>query len=114
MVSSGWRLAFASAAVGAGVVLACTAAPQPVLITPVDRHPPPQTSNGHVVGADEKSPERALAEGATTGHLAPGWTAGDEGLKYDPKRDPAGPDPGSTRLEHVDGGAEVVPAEPQK
>ena len=114
MVTLGRRFAFglAAATVGACVVAACAAAPQPALIAPVER-PATTTSDGHVLGADEKSPERAMAEGATSGHLAPGWTAGDKGLKYDPKRDPAGPDDGATRLEHVDGGAEIVPP-PQK
>jgi hypothetical protein len=108
-------LVLAIAGVLGGVIAACSGAPQPVLAAPVDRDPAQQTSNGEVLGADQKSPERALAEGATTGHLAPGWTAGgDQGLKYDPKRDPTGPDPGSTRLEHVDGGAEVVPPKPSK
>lgn len=116
MVTTSWRVALALvvAGTGAGVAAACTAAPQPLVIAPVDRHPPPQTADGEVVGADRKSPERAMAEGATSGHLAPGWTAGDKGLKYDPKRDPRGPDEGATRLEHVDGGTEVVPAAPQK
>jgi hypothetical protein len=110
------RASVAGGVVGAMVaaVVACSGPTQPVVMAPnVDRHPPAQTSDGRPVGADDKSPERALAEGATTDHLAPGWAAGDKGLKYDPKRDPAGPDPGSTRLEHVDGGAEVVPSPPQ-
>jgi len=114
MVTLSWRSALGVAAASVAAVVACTGAPQPALITPIDRQPPPQTSDGEVVGADRKPPERALAEGATPGHLAPGWTAGDEGLKYDPKRDPTGPDEGATRLEHVDGGAEVVPPKPKK
>lgn len=92
--------AFACARPGEGVVVAPN----------IDRHPPPQSSDGEVIGANRKSPERSLAEGVSTDHLAPGWKADEKGLEYDPKRDPAGRDPGSTHLSHEDGGAEVVPS----
>ncbi|HEV8548917.1 MAG TPA: hypothetical protein VGQ57_07815 [Polyangiaceae bacterium] len=96
----------------AAVLAACSSQPtQNVVVAPnVDRHPPPQTSDGRVVGADDRSPERALAEGATTNHLAPGWTADKTGLKFDPKREPAGPEPGATRISTPDAGTEVVPS----
>jgi hypothetical protein len=97
--------------VALAIALGCAPSTGGVVVAPnVDRHPPPQSSDGRVIGADEKSPERSLAEGATTDHLAPGWKADEHGLEYDPKRDPAGSDPGSTRLSRQDGGAEVVPS----
>ena len=109
------RARVALALAGSLVVLVAAASCQRpgegVVVAPnVDRHPPPQSADGQVIGADRKSPERTLAEGVTTDHLAPGWKADEHGLEYDPKRDPAGSDPGSTRLEHRDGGAEVVPS----
>ncbi|HEY3494576.1 MAG TPA: hypothetical protein VGK73_07815 [Polyangiaceae bacterium] len=52
-------------------------------------HQPPRTSDGQVLGADGKAPGELLEESATTDHLAPGWTADEHGLKYNPKR-PAG------------------------
>jgi hypothetical protein len=92
-------------------VVSCQRPTEGVVVAPnVDRHPPPQSADGQVIGADRRSPERTLAEGATTDHLAPGWKADEHGLEYDLKRDPAGSDPGSTRLERRDGGAEVVPS----
>jgi len=93
------------------IAFGCARPTEGVVVAPnVDRHPPPQSSDGEVIGADRKSPEHSLAEGVSTDHLAPGWKADEHGLEYDPKRDPAGRDPGSTHLSHQDGGAEVVPS----
>jgi hypothetical protein len=98
---------------GAAVAIAsgCARPTEGVVVAPhVDRHPPAQSADGEVIGADRKSPEHSLAEGVSTDHLAPGWKADEDGLEYAPKRDPAGRDPGSTHLSHQDGGAEVVPS----
>ena len=96
--------------VAIAIALGCTRPMEGVVVAPnVDRHPPPQSADGQVIGANQKSPERSLAEGVTTDHLAPGWKGDEHGLEYDSKRDPAGPDPGSTQLRH-DGGAETVPS----
>jgi hypothetical protein len=72
-----------------------------------DGHPPPQTSDGRVLGADDKSPERALAEQPTTAHPAPGWKLEPDGLSYDPKRPPVD-DKGSTRHAGPDAGADAA------
>lgn len=48
--------------------------------------PPPTTSDGRVVGADEKAPADTLEEGATPTKPAPGWEIGKKGVKYDPER----------------------------
>jgi hypothetical protein len=99
--------------VGAAVAIAfgCARPTEGVVVAPrVDAHPPPESANGEVIGADQKSPDRSLAEGVSTDHLAPGWKADEHGVGYEPKRDPAGNDPGSTHLSHQDGGAEVVPS----
>jgi len=71
-----------------------------------DSHPPPQTSDGRVVGADGKSPAQALAEQPTTAHPAPGWKLDRDGVSYDPKR-PTVEDRGSTRLA-ADAGADAA------
>jgi hypothetical protein len=55
--------------------------------------PPPQTSDGQVVGVDNRPPEDRLAEGASSDGLAPGWSADQEGLEFDPKRPPRGTTP---------------------
>jgi hypothetical protein len=105
------RLVLLGLAVGLALALGCARPTEAVVVAPnVDRHPPPQSADGRVIGVNDKSPERSLAEGATTDHLAPGWKGDEHGLEYDPKRDPAGSDPGSTRLMRHDGGAEVVPS----
>lgn len=47
----------------------------------IDAQPPaPQTSDGRVVGVDNKSPDAHLGEGATTAHLSPGWERDERGL----------------------------------
>lgn len=73
------------------VVGACASNPDGPVRSPARDYPsqPPRTSDGQVVGADNKAPGELLEESATTDHLAPGWTADEHGLKYDPKR-PAG------------------------
>lgn len=58
--------------------------------------PPPQTSDGQVVGADNRPPEDRLNEGASTAGPAPGWSVDEHGVKYDPERPARGttpPDP---------------------
>jgi hypothetical protein len=55
--------------------------------------PPPQTSDGQVLGADNRPPEDRLQEGASTAGPAPGWSVGEEGLKYDPERPARGTTP---------------------
>jgi hypothetical protein len=72
-----------------------------------DGSPPPQTSDGRVVGADDKSPERALAEQPTTSGPAPGWKLEPDGLSYDPKRPPV-EDKGSTHHVGPDAGADAA------
>jgi hypothetical protein len=74
----------------------------------VDNHPPAQTADGHVVGADEKSPQHLLAEQGTTAHLAPGWRIDKNGIAYDPKRQPGTESKGSTKIVHPDAGVETV------
>jgi len=51
--------------------------------------PPPTTSDGEVIGADEVPPGDRLEEGARGGNesaLSPGWKADEKGLRYDPKQ----------------------------
>jgi hypothetical protein len=52
-------------------------------------HPPAQTSDGLVVGADNRAPDVLLEERGGTSKGAPGWTVDEHGVSYDPKR-PAG------------------------
>ncbi len=79
-------------------------------VTPgTDHHPPAQTSDGRVVGADDKSPQHLLAEQGTTAHPAPGWKIDRNGVAYDPKRR-AGEGKGATKIAEPDGGVDVVPA----
>lgn len=50
--------------------------------------PPPVTSDGWVVGADNTSPTDRLEQGARigiAGGLAPGWRLTKDGLSYDPR-----------------------------
>lgn len=75
----------------------------------LDNHPPPQTANGEVVGADNKSPQHLLAEQGTTAHPAPGWKINRNGVSYDPKRQP-GEAKGATTIAEPDGGVDTVPA----
>lgn len=106
------RLVVVLVSAAVAIAFGCARPTEGVVVAPnIDRHPPPQSAaDGEVIGADRKSPEHSLAEGASTDHLAPGWKADEQGLEYDPKCDPAGHDPGSTHLSHQDGGAEVVPS----
>lgn len=83
---------------------------EPVQSPKSDSLPPPQTSDGRVVGADNKSPSQTLAEQGTTAHPAPGWKVGPNGVSYDPKRQPGGPESGSTKLVRPDGGVEEIPS----
>ena len=46
--------------------------------------PPPQTSDGEVVGADRRSPADALVTGPTNEGLAPGWKLDDGKPSYEP------------------------------
>jgi hypothetical protein len=79
-------------------------------VTPgLDHHPPAQTSDGRVVGADGKSPQHLLAEQGTTAHPAPGWKIDRNGIAYDPKRGP-GEAKGATKIAEPDGGVDVLPA----
>jgi hypothetical protein len=79
-------------------------------VTPgVDHHPPARTSDGRVVGADDKSPQHLLAEQGTTAHPAPGWKIDRNGVSYDPKRG-TNEAKGATTIAGPDGGVEVVPA----
>ena len=55
--------------------------------------PPPQTSDGQVVGVDNRPPEDRLEEGASTDGPAPGWSIDEHGVKYDPERPPRGTTP---------------------
>ncbi len=77
----------------------------------LDNHPPAQTSNGEVVGADNKSPQHALAEQGTTAHPAPGWKIDKNGVSYDPRREPS-ENNGATKISEPDGGVETVPSSP--
>jgi len=52
--------------------------------------PPPQTSDGLVVGADNRDPADTLATGVTTDGLAPGWSLRDGKPVYDPNARVAG------------------------
>ncbi|HTQ04013.1 MAG TPA: hypothetical protein VMI54_09155 [Polyangiaceae bacterium] len=75
----------------------------------LDNNPPAETSDGQVVGADNKSPQHLLAEQGTTAHPAPGWKIDKNGVAYDPKRQP-GEGKGATTITEPDGGVETVPA----
>jgi hypothetical protein len=75
----------------------------------LDQNPPAQTSDGRVVGADDKSPQHLLAEQGTTAHPAPGWKIDRNGVAYDPKRGP-GEAKGATTISGPDGGVDVVPS----
>lgn len=55
--------------------------------------PPPQTSDGQVLGADNRPPEDRLEEGASSAGPAPGWSVGEDGLEYDRERPPRGTTP---------------------
>jgi hypothetical protein len=70
---------------------ACSSNPDGPVRSPARDYPPQptRTSDGQVLGADGKTPDALLEESATTDHLAPGWTADEHGLKYNPTR-PAG------------------------
>lgn len=52
-------------------------------------NPPPRTSDGEVVGADNVTPEEKLQQGPRAGTdgaaLSPGWKADEKGLHYDRK-----------------------------
>lgn len=51
--------------------------------------PPPRTSDGQVVGADNVPPEDKLQQGPHGGSengLAPGWRSDEKGLHHDPKQ----------------------------
>jgi hypothetical protein len=74
------------------ILLVGCAAPEdaPVRSPARDYRPEPvRTADGQVLGADGKDPSALLEESGTTEQGAPGWTLGEDGLKYDPKR-PAG------------------------
>jgi len=73
----------------------------------LDNHPPAETSDGRTVGADDKSPQRLLAEQGTSSHPAAGWKIGPNGVSYDPKRSPDEPK-GSTKIVLPDAGAQTV------
>jgi hypothetical protein len=77
----------------------------------LDNHPPAQTSDGRVIGADEKSPQHLLAEQGTSAHPAPGWKIDRNGISYDPKRQP-GEAKGATTITQLDGGTETVSPSP--
>ena len=50
--------------------------------------PPPRTTDGQVVGADNVTPDEKLEQGPRAGSeeaLSPGWKADEKGLHYDPK-----------------------------
>lgn len=49
-------------------------------------HPPQQTSDGKVVGADNKPPEQHLGENAGSKGAAPGWMIDKNGIRYDPNK----------------------------
>jgi hypothetical protein len=74
----------------------------------LDNHPPAETSDGRVVGADDKSPQQLLAEQGTSAHPAPGWKIGPNGVSYDPKRS-SDETKGATRITLPDAGVETVP-----
>jgi hypothetical protein len=105
------RAVLLAGALFSGFVLAAACAAQPTteLVRTPDQHPPPRAANGDVIGADNKSPAQTLAEEGTTGHPAPGWKIDKNGVAYDPKRTPTGPEPGATRIARPDGGTEVLP-----
>lgn len=83
------------------VLVACASSEEAPVRSPARDypHPPVRTSDGQVLGADGKEPNVLLEEQGTTGRGAPGWTVGEDGLKYDPKR-PAGHSDQSAVPEH--------------
>jgi hypothetical protein len=106
-VVSAARAALVLASVAA-LAYACRPPGEEAIEAPkVERHPPPHTSDGRVVGADDKSPERSLAEQPTTSGPATGWKLEPDGVSYDPKRS-TGEDKGSTRITPPDAGADAA------
>ena len=77
------------------LALGCQRAADAPLRSPTKDYPlpPPQTSDGQVVGADNRPPEDRLEEGVSSGGPAPGWSVGEDGLNYDPERKPRGSKP---------------------
>ena len=58
----------------------------PVRSPSLDYAPPtPTTADGDTVGADRRGPGDKLHEGVTSDGPAPGWSAGKEGVTFDPK-----------------------------
>jgi hypothetical protein len=83
-------------ALGVGLIaLGCQHNPDAPPRSPTKDYPlpPPQTSDGQVLGADNRPPEDRLQEGVSTDGPAPGWSVGEEGLKYDPERPARGTTP---------------------
>ena len=107
MVTLGRGVAYASALTLS--LVGCGGANPQIVQSPRSDRPAPQTSDGRVVGADNKSPERLLDEQATSAHAAPGWKVDEKGVSYDPKRRPSGGDEGSTKLVHPDASEETLP-----
>jgi hypothetical protein len=99
---------------GALAPAACQHPGDEAVVVPHEQPPPPQTSDGRVVGADDKPPAHLLAEQGTTSHAAPGWKVNKKGVSYDPKRRAEPADEGGTHLEHPDGGTEAVPEGPPR
>lgn len=101
-------------ALGAVLLLASTCqrtSDSSAAVPHLDNHPPAETSDGRIVGADDKSPQHLLAEEGTTAHPAPGWKIGPNGVSYDPKRSPD-ETKGSTKIVLPDAGVETVPPAP--
>ena len=77
------------------LLLSCAGNSDPPARSPTTDYPlpPPQTSDGQVLGADNRAPEDRLQEGPSTDGPAPGWSIDEHGVKYDPERPPRGTTP---------------------
>ena len=63
----------------------------PVRSPTLDYEPPaPTTADGDTVGADQTGPGDKLHQGVTSSAPAPGWSAGKDGVTYDPKQHTGG------------------------
>lgn len=74
-------------------------------------HPPAQTSDGEVVGADRVSPADKLEQGPTGDRPAPGWSLDEGQPKYNPKDQVGGhtdhePDKAELKHDHDGDGVE--------
>jgi hypothetical protein len=77
------------ALLGCLVLLGCGKAQGAPLRSPALDYQPPapeSAADGQPVGADRVSPSDKLSQGVSSSGPAPGWSAGQTGPTYDPKK----------------------------